>query len=157
MTEKIKALHDDMEKSLQSVDGYLSARPKNYPMNKKLCMECERTHPNAATKCRPCSSSSLCPKYCTSGVRLAKLLRMFRRAGLWPSLSPFQDLSASVIQQRISGLGNDLKHDCDAGKACPLIETVQDFIKKVDKITKNVAGLPLYPLYGLKRGSDSME
>lgn len=132
-----------MQRDLQSVEASLRYDQKGYAMQGQCCVHCGRTHPMAANKCRSCKNLDLIPKFCTSDHRVAEYFSTLRSAELWPSLMPFKSFSASDIAFRISCARKDLRHDCAAGKSCPL-ELELKTLEQIVRVTLDaVAGLSL--------------
>ncbi|KAE8371688.1 hypothetical protein BDV26DRAFT_286588 [Aspergillus bertholletiae] len=145
LVNRIEKLLCHIHTELQSVENYLRNDQWGYIMDGKVCMNCGRTLPDTAKRCRPCSSSDLRVKYCTGDSRIADYFAVLRKSRLWPSMEYFHSCSATEITLRISQTKAALRHSCQA-VSCPLELELDELVRNVNGIIGKVKGLELYPL-----------
>ena len=132
-----------MEEELQQAESRLREFHRCYEMMQLVCVSCGRALPEGAKRCHPCRNRSLLQKYCTEETRVAEYFAVLRKVELWPTKSPFADSSVADIANRFACAKVNLKHNCTAGKSCPLILVLESLVNRVSQVQGSAKGFCL--------------
>lgn len=115
-----------------------------YRRSTLYCACCGRALPSVTKKCHPCRNKDLLPSYCTPYSRSGTYLAALEHASLWPSLEPFEKLSASEIEQRMSLVSSFVEsHECAAAPTCSLQRNVETLRARIRMILNRAEGICL--------------
>ncbi|KAJ9272174.1 hypothetical protein DTO212C5_1679 [Paecilomyces variotii] len=146
LTKAIGDLLNRIHHELQSMDLVLKGTA---PVRKcgMMCMTCgKESFLSDISKCYYCKTHTSNP--CKEDHRVDVYFSMLRKKNLWPSITPFQTLSANALAVSIKRLKDDLEPSCDEASGCVVTPELKGLEERIDGIIGNVKGLSLYPLSG---------
>ncbi|RAH64558.1 uncharacterized protein BO66DRAFT_385159 [Aspergillus aculeatinus CBS 121060] len=140
--KQLRAIHE----LLQAGEVALATDSSCARMDCRLCKSCENTYPATERKCPFCSSRQWDKEYCTRELRIAQYFDRLTRAGLWPSVRPFEKCSMAEIRMRISEAKGYCTHQCE-GDPCPLGLQVKILVDAVEQAIAQTAALVWRPIH----------
>ena len=126
----VRALHL-LQTIIQNVERTLHNQTADHSVTGRYCVACNGDNPENVRICRFCYTRGLQQKICTRESRIADYFEILSCARLWPSVDQYTACSMADILARIRAAVEDRRHQCGAGKACPLRCEIQNLADSV--------------------------